>query len=213
MNISVLNNPSVSVCACVHQDALWEGWLTNILSREAGWGDIYLLFCSWNVPRAFNNSTGSLFFFSPLLDIMPTFTTSGLNICSLSLTWIIMTEVSHISGMLFTFVYDCACVWSASLWILTHLWMALNMAFHRECVIVSFIENMPRNTCKLHLTTKLPKLSCFLKSLLCYLFVFLVLSLHIKKHKHLNLETLLTWRAVASYQSSSGLKDVVVPKP
>lgn len=61
MHISVFH--SLCVCVCVHPGALWEGWLINILSREAGRGGIYLggLFCSWNVPRAFNNSTGSLF--------------------------------------------------------------------------------------------------------------------------------------------------------
>ena len=64
----------VYLCVLVcNPGALWEGWLINILSREAGLGGIYLrgLFCSWNVPHAFNNSTG-IFFFSLLpLDTVP----------------------------------------------------------------------------------------------------------------------------------------------
>lgn len=107
-----------SVCMCVllvcNPGALWEGWLINILSGEAGLGGIYLrgLFCSWNVPHAFNNSTG-IFFFSLLpLDTVPTSTTSGLKMRSPSPRQRTPTEESHISGILFTRlrIYDCTYV-------------------------------------------------------------------------------------------------------
>lgn len=99
MNISVFNSLCLSVCACVHPGALWEGWRINILSREAGRGGISLqglfLFLKYP-PHAFNNSAGSFFFSLLPLDTMPTFPTSGLNMCSPSLSQKTQTEELHI---------------------------------------------------------------------------------------------------------------------
>lgn len=146
-----------SVCMCVllvcNPGALWEGWLINILSGEAGLGGIYLrgLFCSWNVPHAFNNSTG-IFFFSLLpLDTVPTSTTSGLKMRSPSPRQRTPTEESHISGILFTrlCIYDCTYVsyfcimhgsrrpWTGS--ILLYLERLNNKMFRLSCLYVSNI--------------------------------------------------------------------------